>query len=146
MGFIDSFKSLEKLCGEIYSTNHGISAYIEEMIRLSDGPLLIPSWDEDLKQLKHYRWTRNKIAHEPGCTEETMCKPEDAKWLDDFHSRIIESKDPLSLYYKAKTPKKAKATKKADSNKPGFITILFSFFLILLALALVLTFISLLIK
>ena len=32
MGFIDSYKHLEKLCGEILNDERKVSAYIDEMI------------------------------------------------------------------------------------------------------------------
>ncbi len=90
MSFIDSYKRLEKLCSEIYSDNHGVSSYIDEMINTPIGARYVPGWDEDLKQLKHYRWVRNQIVHDPGCTEENMCEYGDAQWLDSFRSRIME--------------------------------------------------------
>ena len=101
MGFIDSYKHLEKLCGEILNDDRRVSAYIDEMLRTPRGSYHVASWDKDLKNLKHYRWVRNQISHEPGCTEQNMCKPEDALWLDEFYSRIMNQTDPLSLYYKA---------------------------------------------
>ena len=84
MGFIDSYKRLEKLCSEIYNDNHGVSSYIDEMVNTSIGARYVPGWDEDLKQLKHYRRVRNQIVHDPGCTEENMCEYGDAQWLDSF--------------------------------------------------------------
>ena len=58
-------------------------------------------WRDDLEQLKHYRWVRNQIAHEPGCTEENMCEARDTQWLMDFYGRIMNQTDPLALYRKA---------------------------------------------
>lgn len=103
MGFIDSYKRLEKLCGEVMNDERKISAYIEEMQSKPNGSSKVPGWDTDLKKLKHYRWVRNKIAHEPDCTEKNMCEPADEQWLDEFYSRIINQKDPLALYQKSKT-------------------------------------------
>ena len=105
MGFIDSYKELEKLCSEMYNNNHGLSTYIDEMIKKSNGSHYVSGWNEDLKQLKHYRWIRNRIVHEPGCTEENMCDPDDAQWLDNFYSRIMSVSDPLALYRKARDRK-----------------------------------------
>lgn len=102
MSFIDSYKGLEKLCGEIYGNNHGVTAYIDNMIASPNGSYYVSGWDEDLKQLKHYRWVRNQIVHEPGCNEENMCEPCDIQWLNNFHSRIMSQSDPLALYRKAK--------------------------------------------
>lgn len=102
MKFIETYKQLEKLCGEVMNDERRISAYIDEMIRLSDGAHRVENWNEDLKQLKHYRWVRNKIVHEPDCTEETMCKAEDVVWLNQFRRRILNGTDPLALYRKKK--------------------------------------------
>ena len=96
MGFIESYKHLEKLCGEVLNDDRRISAYIDEMINTPRGSYLVRGWDDDLKQLKHYRWVRNQIAHEPDCTEQNMCEPSDTVWLDDFYSRIMNQTD-LSL-------------------------------------------------
>ena len=101
MSFISSYKHLEKLCGEVFNDNRRISAYIDEMQRAPNGAFYVHSWNEDLKTLKHYRWVRNQIAHEPDCDEQNMCDPSDALWLDDFYSRIMNQTDPLALYRKA---------------------------------------------
>ena len=104
MGFIDSYKHLEKLCGEVLNDDRRVSAYIDEMLRTPRGSYYVKTWDEDLKNLKHYRWVRNQISHEPGCTEQNMCEPSDTLWLDEFYSRIMSQEDPLALYYKATRP------------------------------------------
>lgn len=108
MGFIESYKHLEKLCGEVLNDDRRISAYIDEMINTPRGSYLVRGWDDDLKQLKRYRWVRNQIAHEPDCTEQNMCESGDAEWLDDFYSRIMNQIDPLTLYAKATAPKPTK--------------------------------------
>lgn len=73
MKFIDSYKRLEQLCNDMFNDKHGISIYIDKMINTSNGCYYVDSWNEDLKQLKHYRWVRNKIVHEPDYTEEDLC-------------------------------------------------------------------------
>lgn len=101
MGFIESYKHLEKICGEILNDDRRLSAYIDEMLETPNGAFYVRGWNNDLKQLKHYRWIRNQIAHEPGCSEQNMCEPKDTLWLDDFYSRIMNQTDPLALYYHA---------------------------------------------
>ena len=108
MSFIESYKHLDKICGEMFETQYGVSAYIDEMINTPRGSYLVRGWDDDLKQLKHYRWIRNQIAHEPDCTEQNMCESCDTEWLDDFYSRIMNQIDPLTLYAKATAPKPTK--------------------------------------
>ncbi len=106
MSFIDSYKQLEKICNEIYKNNHGVSAYIDEMMSISFASRYVSSWKDDLKRLKHYRWVRNQIVHEPGCTEENMCDTADIQWLNNFYARIMTGNDPLALYRKATKPQK----------------------------------------
>ena len=111
MEFINSYKRLEKLCNEIYDSNHGISAYIDDMAKLTSASFYVFNWNDDLKQLKHYRWIRNQIAHEPNCTEENMCEYGDAQWIDDFYDRIMNQSDPLAMYRKATKPRPTAKTK-----------------------------------
>lgn len=121
MGFIESYKHLERLCGDVMNDDRRISAYIDEMVENPRGAQLVPEWDEDLKQLKHYRWVRNKIAHEPDCTESNMCQPGDEQWLDNFYLRIINQTDPLSLYEQARRPRpqhEPKRVSRSDSTAP----------------------------
>lgn len=121
MGFIDSYKRLEKLCNEIYGDNHGLSSYIDDMINNPSGSSYVSRWNDDLKQLKHYRWTRNQIVHEPDCAEENMCDPEDELWLDNFHSRIMNQNDPLAVYRKATRPRAvAKTAQNYQPSQPSY--------------------------
>lgn len=117
MGFIESYKKLEKLCGEMYNDNHGLSVYIDEMIKAPNGAYYVPKWNEDLKQLKHYRWIRNQIVHEPGCTEENMCDSKDVQWIDSFYSRMMSVSDQLALYRKAQNSQVVQKSKQIGSNE-----------------------------
>lgn len=107
LSFIESYKYLEKICGEIFNDDRRLSAYIDEMLKTPNGAFHVRGWNDDLKQLKHYRWIRNQIAHEPSCSEQNMCEPKDALWLDDFYLRIMNQTDPLALYYNATKPRTA---------------------------------------
>lgn len=134
MKFIETYKQLEKLCGEIMNDERRVSAYIDEMIRLSDGTYRVENWDTDLKQLKHYRWVRNKIVHEPDCTEETMCKAEDVVWLNQFRRRILNGTDPLALYRKSERLRawRPESETKKESESSHFGCVKFLLFLVLL--------------
>ena len=101
MGFLSAYKHLEKLCGEVMGDERKISAYIDEMYSTPRGWKVVAGWDEDLRKLKQYRRIRNQIVHEPDCSEETMCVPEDEQWLETFYDRILTGTDPLTLYRKA---------------------------------------------
>ena len=116
MRFMSSYKQLEKLCGEVLNQTRPISAYIEEMEKAPRGAFLVPHWNEDLKKLKHYRWIRNKITHEPNCDETNMCHADDAIWLDQFYGRIMNQTDPLALYRKATRPITMPINKQSHKN------------------------------
>ena len=105
MSFIDEYKRLEKLCSDAYGEKHGVSAYIDKMIATRDGPFTVHGWNYDIKMLKHCRWARNRIVHDPGCTEANTCDRGDEEWLDEFYKRMLTGNDPLALYRKAKAPK-----------------------------------------
>ena len=105
MGFIDSYKHLEKLCGDMLQTQHGVSAYIAEMESTPNGSYRVQGWVEDLKRLKHYRWVRNQIVHDPNSSEENMCDLSDAQWIDNFYDRIMKQGDPLAMYQKVTKPR-----------------------------------------
>lgn len=117
MGFMESYKHLEKICVEIYEATGGVSAYIDEMSHTTHGSYYVPNWDDDLKRLKHYRWVRNRIAHEPNCTEQNMCESGDIEWLDHFYKRIINQNDPLTLYSMAVKPH-SRAVAQRETSKP----------------------------
>ena len=116
MSFIEYYKHLDKICGEMFETQYGVSAYIEEMLNNPRGSFLVRGWENDLKRLKHYRWIRNQIVHEPDCYEETMCEAGDDEWLDDFYERIINQTDPLAMYRKATRPQPV--AKSAQNHEP----------------------------
>ena len=115
MGFMEAYKRLEKLCGEVMNDERRIGAYIDEMQEKTGGASYVSGWEEDLKQLKHYRWVRNQIVHSPDCSEENMCDPEDVRWIEDFYERIMNQSDPLALYRKATQPASA-SVKKLDGR------------------------------
>lgn len=100
MNFIEAYKKLEKQCNLRYNKNHGISIYIQEMINHPDGSNFIPSWNNDLKNLKRCRYIRNKIVHEPDCNERNMSTSQDIKFLNNFYEKLSNKNDPLSIYFK----------------------------------------------
>lgn len=123
MNFIDSYKKLEKLCNEMYGDKHGVSLYIDEMINTPVGSCYVKSWNEDLKQLKHYRWVRNQIVHEPGCTETNMCNRDDIQWINNFYTRMMSTSDPLALYRKTIRSNRKTHSSSGGNRHRGSVTI-----------------------
>lgn len=119
MGFLDSYKRLERYCGDLYGDDLRLGGYIEEMENTPHGPLRVSNWDKDLSMLKRCRWLRNQIVHDPDCTESNMVEPEDNAWLTDFYSRLLNQADPLALYEKAvKRPAKSKQARSHPAEQP----------------------------
>ena len=95
--FIDEYKHLEKLCNDLYNQQHGISLYISDMEATPRAAsTMIPEWNKDLKVLKHLRHIRNAMVHDLDEQEVTYTQ-EDIQNLKEFHRRIMEQQDPLTL-------------------------------------------------
>lgn len=100
--FQERYKRLDKLCKEMYSSDEGISSYIQDM----DGTpyneqKAVYNWDIIYKQLKHYRWMRNQLAHDIPIDSD-FCEQSDIDWIENFYESIFNGTDPLALANKAK--------------------------------------------
>ena len=71
MGFMRAYKHLDNLCRDMNGI--GITGYIEDMEKRTNGSIHVFNWKQDYQQLKHYRHIRNQIAHEDDADEETLC-------------------------------------------------------------------------
>lgn len=104
MRFMQAYKRLDALCRDMNGI--GVTGYIEDMRKTVNGSLYVSGWNADFQRLKYYRHIRNQIAHEVDVTEEEMCSPEDAVWIEEFHQRILRQTDPLAMHYKASRPQR----------------------------------------
>lgn len=109
--FLEAYKSLDELCKQILSSDRGISEYIDEMNRESQGRMRVACWETDYKRLKKLRWIRNQLVHETNSFQNDLISLEDIEWLKKFHSRIMERTDPFSLLYQSRNIKKATTNK-----------------------------------
>ena len=100
--FFEKYKSLERLCSDMYSCKNGVSLYIEDMESRSPRETSsISSWDTDYKLLKHLRWIRNRIAHDTGNYQ--ICSISDIQEIQEFYERILSGRDSIALLEKSKT-------------------------------------------
>lgn len=97
LDFLEAYKSLDTLCKQILSSDKGISTYIDEMERESQGRMMVADWENDYNQLKHMRWIRNQLVHEPDSFQNNLLGTQDIEWLKMFRIRIMESTDPFSV-------------------------------------------------
>ena len=101
--FLEEYKSLEKLCNEIYDAKNGVTCYINEMNERYDSiAASIPGWKDDYYTLKRLRHIRNQLTHEVGTLETEMCTPNDIEYLVTFKQRILSRTDPLAQLILAK--------------------------------------------
>lgn len=95
--FQEEYKKLDNLCRDCYSSIDGISEYIRRMENEQDrSKMLIASWEDDYKMLKHVRWIRNKLSHEVGTLQSNICTQDDLDFVINFYDKIIKCTDPLT--------------------------------------------------
>ncbi len=96
----DEFKRVDGICRDMFSSQRGVSEYIEQMEQdFTYGQQRVPSWERDYRSLKRVRWLRNQIAHE---TTATDCSADDVAYLQDFHGRLLRQQDPLAVLRKTR--------------------------------------------
>ena len=99
--FLEEYKQLDKLCGELYDGQPGVTSYINDMKSLDwNDARDIPDWKSDLYELKRLRHIRNHLAHTEGAFDEKLCTNEDVNWVKNFRNRILKQTDPLALLQK----------------------------------------------
>lgn len=111
MGYISSYKSLDNLCKDLLKSSTGVTEYITSMEKINNWRFKVQGWDDDYRQLKHYRDIRNQIVHENNADENNMCSVSDTQWLEQFYKRILNQTDPLALYKKSVNPYHNKSLK-----------------------------------
>ena len=115
MEFMQAYKRLDSLCRDMNGI--GITGYIEGMEQAAKGNLYVLRENTDYQRLKYYRYIRNQIAHEVDATEEKICSPEDAIWIEEFYRRILQQTDPLAMYYKSSRLRKNTISSTGKSSK-----------------------------
>ena len=111
--FFEAYKRLDRLCSDMYGCQNGVSQYIKSMESQSySGQLMVPSWELSYKTLKHRRWVRNQIAHNPGQFQ--ICAERDIQDVNRFYADIMSGQDPLT-----RLRKRREAYRSAIAKKPS---------------------------
>ena len=98
--FFEEFTKLDKICVSVYQAEGGTLGYLEQMRSASGiGADIVPRWTADLEQLHRYRTIYLALAQSNEAFEERLCGREDVRWLQEFHNKILERKDPLALLH-----------------------------------------------
>lgn len=96
--FFEEYKSLDRLCGQLYDMQYGITTYIENMKKIPQNCYQnVPNWNNSLRELIRIRHIRNHLAHEEGAFEKENCTQRDIEWIQNFHNRILNQSDPLAV-------------------------------------------------
>lgn len=118
--FFEEYKRLERLCSDMYSANHGVSLYIDEMNeKRALGEKMFSDWRKNYNLLKHLRYLRNQIAHGEG---DNVCSVADVEEVKRFYNMIMSGNDPLTLLAKARrksSSSKSAQTKTYSHEKPA---------------------------
>ena len=94
--FLDEYFKVEKICKDELHCENGVTEYIAEMeSALHEIVRFIPSWNDDLKQLKRCRHIRNSKLHENDSLDLDV---DDLSYLQQFHQRLLNVIDPLAVY------------------------------------------------
>lgn len=133
--FFEEYKKLDKLCGDKYSFEKGVSGYIEKMESIyREGEAAVSVWKYEYKTLKHLRWVRNRIAHT--ASTERICEKQDIKQVRELYGRILKNKDALALYEKAhKTRSDVKSKARKDAEESFRYKLFFAIIILSLAAA-----------
>ncbi len=131
--FIEDFGETEKLLSEIYSDIHGVSCYIDDMIKKQDKNN-IKDWDKYLKRLKEIRHKRNKLAHGEVAFSQKYVLKEDIVFLKEFKKLILKKQDPINKYNKINISKQDKRKQKNESSISWSTTLLITLIIILICL------------
>lgn len=95
---LDTYKRLDAVCRDMFSSERGVGEYIDAMERIpSYKRTNVPLWDTDYRMLKRLRWLRNQIVHEI-CPPD--CSADDVDWLEDFYRRVLKQQDPIAVLTK----------------------------------------------
>lgn len=114
INFMDLYKRVDRFIKDAYHSSEGVSEYIRIMeSKDSKGRRYVSGWNSDYDSLKHLRWIRNQLAHEVDYDED-ICSEEEYEWLEEFHSRLFSSNDPLGKLHKAENAMELEQKKKRE--------------------------------
>ncbi len=113
---VEEFGNLERLCNQIYNTQHGVTSYIDDMECAYNSNTYVTSWERELKQLKNVRHKRNQLSHGEVSFGAPCAKQEDIDFIMNFRNSILRSSDPLALYRRLSQPKSTLRTYSTPSS------------------------------
>lgn len=117
MGFLTAYKKVDNFIKDSCSSDNGVTTYIDMLQKNSYQNWYGICWEDTLKKLKYYRYIRNQIAHDDYASEESLISEDDIRWLEQFYSDLLNTRDPLALRAKKERQIKAAAAQKHSAAK-----------------------------
>ena len=117
--FLDEYNSLDQLIEDAFSSEKGVSEYIDRMYDNVSKKHLVKNFDHDLKILKDLRYKRNQLAHGDVSMRDNYVSEEDIDNVIYFYNLMIDRKDPLTIMNSNKP--KTKTNKKNNNKNYGLL-------------------------
>ena len=116
--FLEQYKTADSFLRDAYRTERGISDYISMMeANEVKGRLLVSTWQQDYRMLKHLRWARNQLTHERGFDADLLA-PEDYAWMRCFNDRLLQGGDPISAMARAERKQAQRTVQQQPFHQP----------------------------
>ena len=110
--FLDLYKSVDCFIKDAYSSNEGVTNYLQIMEKQSSiGSIYVHTWKTDYDRLRYIRGIRNRLVHDTGFNEDNI-EQEDYDWLDVFRKRLFSATDPIAMLEKEKRMKQPQNVRK----------------------------------
>lgn len=94
--FLEEYKHLDNLLKDSLQTSEGVSEYI----RIMESERLDYKNKDFYQKIKHLRWIRNQLAHNPETMRQDMCDQDDIDDIKSIYNSIMKMEDPKSLQHK----------------------------------------------
>ena len=113
--FFETYKQLDRLCSDMYGCHNGVSQYLKDMENTPySDRIAVFSWEDTYQLLKHLRWVRNQIAHNP--SQQQICNAQDIQSVHHIYDCILSQQDPLAEVQKYRSAARHDAAKSMQQN------------------------------
>ena len=118
-GLIEAFGELERLCNQIYGTQHDVTSYIDEMRSFGvHGSYRIANWNDNLSRLIAIRHKRNKLSHGEISFQSVWANEQDVLFARRFKEMILRQEDPLAQFHRLTHPRPTVQSHPTNSPAP----------------------------
>ena len=113
LDYLESYKSLDQLCRDMFRSKDGVTEYINQMDRVISRINSKVDWRNFYSRLKYQRRLRNNLVHSTECSE---CTEEDIDEIEYFFDLILKQEDPLACIRQQQTLTRHASIQTSDSS------------------------------